>query len=473
MSDKNQITTLIQGYQRTDPRLYDILQFIASDIDDVKNQLNLVLSPETVADEDSALMLPLDITYYIPGDLVRINWNHLDKIGIELPVSYSFELRKGSVWDTSLFVTRTRSYSVSLAPDLSTGSHQYLLKVIGSSGKYSVDALSLIIEIQPISAVSISAQVIDNNILFYWLQPQEHSFNIAKYEMFREGVSLGLKYGTFTATFENTGGDFAYSIIAYDLADNVSEATNIDVHVSAPPDFEVVGNQLSTFTGTKTNCVVMEGKLVGPVYDEHWDDHFTKRSWDTIQDQIDAGYPYYLQPSYTSGGYQETFDFGMIFTGVIVNISWGSEQVAPDGTVQVECEIEGSDDGSAWSSPISGVNAYFASMRYIRITLELNPSNDKALVVLSDLYCSVNIKYGVDSGEVLAEAADASGTAVLFNKAFKDINSITLTVYSIEPVTAIYDFTDVPNPTGFLVFALDSSGTRIDYNISWKARGVL
>lgn len=96
------------------------------------------------------------------------------------------------------------------------------------------------------------------------------------------------------------------------------------------------------------------------------------------------------------------------------------------------------------------------------------------LIRISNFQISLNVKREVDSGDVAALSTDVSGTAVLFNKAFKDIDSITCTVDSVtEPFTVIYNFVDIPNPTGFSVFVFDTTGNRVSKTVSWKARGIV
>jgi hypothetical protein len=298
MSDQNQVESLIQGYQRIDPRLYDILRFLASQIESLRTVINLSLTPETVAAEDPTLALPASFTYTLPGASVNLAWSASDINGNILSAVSSFEVRKGTDWATASFVVRTSSLSAILAPDLLTGEHTYLLKTINSSGSYSTSYLTLVVNISPIFLVSLTSTVVDNNILLYWTEPATHSFNITRYEVFREGVSLGFKYGTFMATFENVGGTFEYGVVAYDLAGNSSLMYTIDITVSAPPDFELISNILSTFSGTKSHCVVDSGKLVAATANDTWQSHFATLGWNTPQDQINAGYPIYLQPSW-------------------------------------------------------------------------------------------------------------------------------------------------------------------------------
>jgi hypothetical protein len=86
---------------------------------------------------------------------------------------------------------------------------------------------------------------------------------------------------------------------------------------------------------------------------------------------------------------------------------------------------------------------------------------------------NLDVKRELDSGEIAALAADVGGTEVTFNKAFKDIDSITLAVAGVVPRTALYDFVDIPNPTGFKISVFDSAGGRVNATVSWKARGIV
>lgn len=96
----------------------------------------------------------------------------------------------------------------------------------------------------------------------------------------------------------------------------------------------------------------------------------------------------------------------------------------------------------------------------------------EALYQLWNLRARLDVKLEIDSGTVEAESADVGGTVVLFNKAFRDVNSITVSALSTTELQVVYDFIDIPNPTFFKVLVFDSTGTRVDATVSWKARGV-
>lgn len=202
-----------------------------------------------------------------------------------------------------------------------------------------------------------------------------------------------------------------------------------------------------------------------------WEGHFLDRGWNTPQDQIDAGYPIYAQPSNSSGSYTEIFDYGLVFASAIFNVDWSLEVVVlPDISIQPSWEF--SSDLISWSAIQFGRSAFGVNVRYVRLKLAFSSADDHALAWLSNLHIFVDVKHEMDSGRVVASEFDIDGTVVHFNKAFKDVDSITLTVESDTPITAVYTFLDVPNPPNFAVFVFDTAGIRTTFPVSWKARGI-
>ena len=103
-------------------------------------------------------------------------------------------------------------------------------------------------------------------------------------------------------------------------------------------------------------------------------------------------------------------------------------------------------------------------------TLDLEP-----LVRIESIRIRLNVKVKKDSGNVFADVNDVGGTPVTFEQSFIDIRSIITTAQlgaGGVPLVAIYDFVDVPNPTGFTVYVYRlSDGVRVSGDVSWQAEG--
>ena len=114
-------------------------------------------------------------------------------------------------------------------------------------------------------------------------------------------------------------------------------------------------------------------------------------------------------------------------------------------------------DGISYSPFVAGASQFIPQMRYLKLRLEFLGSSDVALMELYNLTINLSVKRENDGGEVYADYVLPSdpGTEVLFNKAFKDIESITCTTKSItEPFYVIFDFTEHSKPNTLLCLCL-------------------
>lgn len=193
--------------------------------------------------------------------------------------------------------------------------------------------------------------------------------------------------------------------------------------------------------------------------------------WTCIQDQINAGFPIYIQPAEDLGSYLETFDFGVIYNNVIVNLNYDYSLLT--GGMNIGFGTEISTDGISWAAPTSSLSFFAAAIRYARVTVSFDGTDNKSLLEFFNFRIALNVRLENDGGQITANKADAAGTVVTFTKNFKRIVSITLTSKQLHPVTMIYDFSFPANPTTFKVLAYDSSGNRITEDITWAARGVI
>ena len=65
------------------------------------------------------------------------------------------------------------------------------------------------------------------------------------------------------------------------------------------------------------------------------------------------------------------------------------------------------------------------------------------------------------------------GKEVTFTKNFADIISINVTPKSGgDAAFALYDFTDVPNPTSMTIYLYDETLTKVTGHFSWSVSGI-
>jgi hypothetical protein len=456
--------------------LRDILRDLNKDVQAIYETIGPIERALTPPRDGGAGLAPapLDFTAIVTLTGITLTW------GAPNAQARLYEIRRSAftVWETASFVTRTPSLSVNLDP-LPTGSYYFLIKTIDILGNPSTGFETAIATIIAPGKPVVTVAIIDNNVLLTWTTPTA-SFSIDRFRLYRNGALFGSLRANFTSTFETVAGLYIYGLEAIDIAGNVGPIGEVTAEVNTPPDYQLASRIVSDLNGTKDNVIrSVTPSLIACVDDAiTWEQHFTTRSWNTIQDQLTAGYPIYAQPTVLTGWYEEIIDYGLLIQNTIATVTYSMVQIV--GDVSVVVRLAWSTDGIAYTPFVNGASQFVPSFQYLKVRLEFTGSSDKALAELTALTITLDVKREVDGGELIAYSGGihdlvdhTNGTPVSFNKVFKDVNSITATCDSIEPIIVIYDFLDIPNPIGFKVFALDSTGNRVTYLVSWKARGIV
>jgi hypothetical protein len=464
--DHISVEALIQGIQLDNPRLYQILQELNRGLMLVQDELfPLVLESQAPPAEVPIPVLPGSISFIFTPTTVRFNWT-------EVLGAYGYELRKGPSFEFGLFLFRIMSLQADIDA-LKVGTHEFYMKTLNSNGVFSTDSLSIVVTVPPIGTISLISTVIDNNVLLRWVAPVS-TFRILTYEAYRNGIFAGNVDATFFSFFENVAGAYRYGIVSVDIAGNKGPLAETTVEVQTPPDYALQDTRVSGLNGTRVNVIrdPYIPSLIACWAPSTWEEHFVNFGFATIQAQVDAGYPIYIQPTATTGSYEEVIDYGVVIQNTIITVTWNFFVHQELTTIIVK--LATSEDGVTYTPFVAGVSLYSPSMRYLKIRLEFTGTSDKALYELWNLTYSLSVKRENDGGEVNALLTDVGGTQVNFKKAFKDVESITCTTKSVtEPYTVIFDFTDVPNPVGFRVYVFDSTGNRVSRVVDWKARGII
>lgn len=500
------VDTLIQGIQLKDPRLYQILQRLNAQLGAITNVIQPLIRVSGRTQRPGGSVFPvISFEAESTGLSIRFTWEEnvpeiftyelrreaegfINDIWIEFGTPDTEVLWKSSIdhsivvwkslesidnWDLALFQFRTAGLSGEVDP-LPYGLYIFLLKTVNQNGVYSDDLARLSFLVPLIAGVTISKSVIDNNVLLFW-EPPDSLFDIDRYEIFKDGELKGATTSTFTSFFEVVAGTYTYSIVTVDVAENRSIETFITAEVNTPPDYALQDTRVSDLSGARVNVLLLGGpKLMASWAPQTFEDHFLSRSWLTPRNQMDAGYPIYIQPAAINGSYEEIIDYGVEFNNIIVTVTWNLIVLSFGDNVSILVKMATSEDNITYTTFSNGASQFFSSFRYLKLRLEFTGDNDRALVELYNLTTNLNVKREMDGGDIDALATDVTGTEVFFTKAFKDIESLTVSVKSTTvPYIAIYDFADVPNPIHFFVYAYDRLGARVSKTVSWKARGIV
>lgn len=467
MSNEAQIQNLINSVQQTNPQLYSALTLMLRDV--YKMYYDLFPIPGVTRKSGGTLATIPDVTNFTlvtSQNNVRLSWDLMQGVAL-------YEIRQGTDWDTATLLLTVAGNQVNIDPVANNyviGTYSFLIKSMNISGSYSVNAASASFSVPALGIPDVTGSSVANNALLSWTVPTS-LWSISYYRLLRDDVEVGQIRGNFTIYSEFAAGTHVYTIIAVDALGNESFAsTGMTLVLADPIDYILHSDLSATLTGTYSGTALEGTNIYGPLTPIlSWEDHFIDNSWNTIQDQIDAGFPYYYQPSlHGTGYYREVFDFGEIVANATVVALFNKAQV--NGSTTVYTEIEGSTDGVTWSSPVIAPSAFFLSIRYARIKWKFTNGDNTSLAYIYNVRCLLDIQLFLDSGSIVANASDVGGTLVTFSKTYNQVNSITLAVDASNVRLPVYQSVTT---TSFKVLVFDSSGVRKTETVSWKARGVI
>jgi hypothetical protein len=388
-----------------------------------------------------------------------------------------YEVRFGSSWASGTFVQFVQSNKYSEIVKWG-GTRTYWVAAVDARGNVGTP-VSVVVTINSPGAVGgTRADVVDNNALLYWTAPTTGDLPVDRYEV-RKGASwaAGTVVGsngnsTFTAIFEQQAGTYMYWVTAFDSAGNSGTPASIQATINQPPDYILRNDYNSAFPGTLTNMYLEAGNMIGPVdVTQTWATHFSSRGWSSPADQVAAGYPLYIEPSVTSGSYEEVIDYGAVLPATVVTATLMSTVLA--GAVTVTCTLSyKTAAGDPWTVATAGVTSVFApsGFRYVRVRYDFACTAGANVIQISGLNVKVANKLKTDSGTFAVTNA-AVGVFVPFNVAFLDADTPLVQPGGTTPLVPVVDFSDVPNPTGFTVYLYNQSGVKVTGSGSWTARG--
>lgn len=200
---------------------------------------------------------------------------------------------------------------------------------------------------------------------------------------------------------------------------------------------------------------------------ETWEAHFSVRGWQSPQDQVAAGFGLYAAPGAQPGVYEEVIDYGSVLSSSRIAATFDREPVF--GAPRFETMISVKEaEGDEWRDVGAADGVYASQFRFLRVRITVRGG----IATLDNLRVRLDKKLRSDEGRITANAEDAGGTQVFFAVPFIDVQSIMVTAGGTEPLTAVYDFADVPNPVGFKVLVFDANGQRVTAPVSWSAKGI-
>lgn len=334
---------------------------------------------------------------------------------------------------------------------------------------------------------SVTVQVIDNNVLLRWLAPATSTLPIDFYKIFKGDTFIGAtQIGQVSATFSNivelVGGTFTYWLQAFDTAGNAGAEIGVVAAVSQPPDYILRDQRNQNATNeTSSSGTVQDGEVIFGGIDSTitWDNHFTTNSWTTINDQIAAGYPYYLQPNTVSSSIEwDDIDFGAVIPATIVTATMDVLEVEGDSTFTIE--LRHSTDGVSYTLVDGAALSEYSkrwlvpSFRYLRLNIAVTPgASNHGLYELSNTDLRLDVKQVSDSGGPITSAAAPLTQVSTISIATPAV--VTFTAHGLVDGQQVDITTTGALPTGLATGTIYfvRNKTANTYNLSAEPQGAL
>jgi predicted phage tail protein len=406
----------------------------------------------------------LAVTINASAAQAELAWPAIADLDLDL-----YEVRLGASWAGGTVVFRGKALNATLP--IAGLSMTFRVRALDTAGNYSAADSAATITIEPPGQPVIVAEVIDNNVLLRW-QDVPGSLAISTYEI-RRGAAwasaevIGTKTGLFTTVFETQAGTFTYWVAGIDRAGNYGTPGQVVVPVSAPPDYVLQIEQAPVWAAF-SNAAESDGRLYLPVSaSETWETHFTARGWTSPQDQIDAGYPYFIQPGESSGYAEAVVDAGSTLPSSKITITASLAAISGSPSASYTISVSNTSASGPWTD-YAGAQAFATAFRWAKVKIAIAGG----IAEVFNAIVRMEVKERSDSGEAAVAAADVGGTTIDFTVPFVSVKSITVTPKGTTARFAIYDFAGGANPTSFKALLYDTAGNRVSGTVSWQAAGV-
>lgn len=180
------------------------------------------------------------IQHDVIGENIRLRWTQSTG---QFAIA-DYEIRYGVSYDLSAFIARIKGTSINIKGTW-TGIRRFWVTATDVAGNDGVPAFRDVQIYAPFAVTTLTAQVIDNNVLLRWSASIGGTLPVAYYKVLRgdtlESAELiGNTAGTFSAIFEILAGTYVYWVVPVDSAGNVGQAVSIPAIVDQPPDFELL-----------------------------------------------------------------------------------------------------------------------------------------------------------------------------------------------------------------------------------------
>lgn len=414
------------------------------------------------------------LTYSIEQSGPRLKWSTLAEPDIDY-----YEVRVGGTrWDDATFLAQAKASSIPWTIQTS-GTWPVWVKAVDTSGNKSINAASMTVVISGPSQPVVTARVQQNFVELKWndcttTQPMKQ-YTISNGATFSTSTFVGSVTGLFKTIFESAAGTYRFWVVAEDIAGNKSVPSFVDVVLTQPPDYSLIGDHQLALDQTGTNIFRGEGTLYMLINSTQTvADRFT--SYTTIQGKDAAGDVYVFEPGTASASYEEVVDLLSAVPPSTINVTPSARFIgSPTLTVTLSGKANLSDPWTNYPAGQSTVTV--TGIRYVKVHIDAAGVGGD-LVMLDAVHVIVGATKETHTVEVsITDTTTANGqrfeySALTPGITWFDIIGIQATPAGTGARSCTYVRDADPLPSGLWVGLWNDTGGRVTGNVSLTITGV-
>jgi hypothetical protein len=343
------------------------------------------------------------------GEYVNLDWS---KPSSDLPI-IDYEIRHGASYASGTFVARVAALKYRVKGEWS-GSRIFWIAAINSAGTTGTAGSHIVAIGTHGPVLNLFARELNGTTIIDWQPPVGGAMPVVKYRVYRgdiftSAVLLGSVDATFFTLVEPNAGTYTYWVTSVDSAGNVAPAASTLLSVYQPNGFVLQYNQVLEVANALTISnlgIETDGiSVVGPANtSETYQSHFTANGANTIQDLIDDGYEYWLEPGSSNIGIAEwAVDLGAVFTSAAITTTYTATELESPSVVIPQLFWRYS-EADRWTRGAPGISSQNGNnYRYVKLRYEvggdvLDPG-DATLSNAVDLLDGTTVCLPAQSGE--------------------------------------------------------------------------
>ena len=392
---------------------------------------------------------------------------------VTVPDFKEYIVKVGASWGAGTIVATTKTNELFLDATAS-GSYNYHVKAVDdsvNSNESETEATLSFTVNAPGTPQNLSGQSRQGTALLSWTSPAFSSprreYGVRFYKIYRSLSSETFSNATLIAESETTtyayqeasAGTYKYYISAVCFGGNESATSaSIELEVDDSVNFILQSTTTDTdFTaGTATGLSYELSGVYPLIPTTAWQTVHSNNSWTSVQDQIDAGYTYFVQPTSTSGSsYERVIDLGVQLGNGKITVT--QSQTAIDGTLTTDVTISVSKDGVSYTDYLNPVDLQLVvtGFRYVKVLFEYS-GDGTTIARLNSVTITVNAKPIQETGTGTTGAGGSvTVTPILSYNVFASV----IVTPSSGGATALLGYADLTNePTSFDAYVINTSG---------------